>query len=352
MTAIDQRNDQQQMREFLSDGLHGDDWKVIVSSPAKRKAASHFDIELMGRSQTFIEAMKQAERVANNNLPVLVTGESGAGKALVAAAIHQRSGRADRPFICVNCGGMSAESIEAELFGYVKSADGGTVFLNDVTHLTPAVQAKLLRMLQVGEIRPDDSDQAQKVNVRVIAASDRNVELEVGAGRFRSDLYARLNSVSIALPPLRKRPEDIVPLAQSFADRVYALNSPVRFAPEALALLERYSWPGNVRELENVVVRAVVLCDGTIRAKDLPQRVRNHSQRQAETGTAQNGVVDGHAEEWVPLSEIEGRYVAQVLEHTRGNKQAAARVLAIDRKTLDRMIKRHHIDSGKARRRL
>ena len=187
MTLIDQRNDQQQMREFISDGLHGDDWKVIVSSPAKRKAAPQFDIELMGRSQAFIEAMKQVERVANNNLPVLLTGEAGTGKTLVAAAIHQRSGRADQPFICVNCGAVSSESIEAELFAQVKAADGGTIFLNEITQITPALQAKLLRTLQAGEIRPDNSDQAQKVNVRVIAGSDRDVEQEVAAGRFRSD---------------------------------------------------------------------------------------------------------------------------------------------------------------------
>ena len=128
------------------------------------------------------------------------------------------------------------------------------------------------------------------------------------------------------------------------------MNSAVKFAPDALALLERYSWPGNIRELENVVVRAVGVCDGTIRAKDLPNRVRNFSQKQGETETSHNGAVDRPADDWVPLSEIEGRYVAQVLEHTRGNKQAAARVLAIDRKTLDRMIKRHHIDSGRMRR--
>jgi DNA-binding NtrC family response regulator len=353
MTVIDHGNDQQQMREFIGEGLHGDDWKIIVSSPARRKAASHFDFELLGRSHAFTEALKHVARVGNNNQPVLLTGESGTGKALVALAIHQRSGRAEQPFITVDCGAMSAESIEAGLFEQVKAADGGTVFLNEITHITPSAQAKLLRTLQVGEIRGDGSDPAQKVNVRVIAASDRDVEQEVAAGRFRSDLYSRLNTVSIALPPLRKRPEDIAPLAQGFADRVYSLNAPVKFAPDALALLERYSWPLNIRELENVVVRAVALCDGTIRAKDLPQRVRNHSQRQAETGTMQNGAgsVAGHADEWVPLSEIEGRYVAQVLEHTRGNKQAAARVLAIDRKTLDRMIKRHHIDSGKARRR-
>jgi two-component system, NtrC family, response regulator AtoC len=336
------------------------------SSPARRTAAYHSDIELVGRSQAFIEVMKQVGRVSNTNLPVLLTGESGTGKELVASAIHHRSGRSDKPFVAVNCGAIPAELIEAELFGHVKGsftgaerdrrglweeADGGTVFLDEITETTQSFQVKLLRALQMGEIRRVGSNQTQKLNVRVIAASNRNVEQEVAAGRFRNDLFYRLNAVSIVLPPLRDRSEDIPPLAQSFADRVYSLSPPVKFSSEALALLERYSWPGNIRELENAVVRAVAMSDGTIRVKDLPQRVRNYTQKPSEPSNGQTAANNGAApEEWVPLSEIEGRYVAQVLEHTRGNKQAAARVLAVDRKTLDRMIKRHHIDSEKARR--
>ena len=336
------------------------------TSPTRRTAAYHSDIELVGRSQAFIEVMKQVGRVSNTNLPVLLTGESGTGKELVASAIHHRSGRADQPFVAVNCGAIPAELIEAELFGHVKGsftgadrdrrglweeADGGTVFLDEITETTQSFQVKLLRALQMGEIRRVGSNQTQKVNVRVIAASNRNVEQEVAAGRFRNDLFYRLNVVSIVLPPLRERPEDIPPLAQSFADRGYSLSPPVKFSAEALALLDRYSWPGNIRELENAVVRAVAMCDGTIRVKDLPQRVRNYTQKNSNKENGANAASNGAApEEWVPLSEIEGRYVAQVLEHTRGNKQAAARVLAVDRKTLDRMIKRHHIDSEKARR--
>jgi DNA-binding NtrC family response regulator len=337
------------------------------SSPARRTAAYHSDIELVGRSHAFIEVMKQVGRVSNTNLPVFLTGESGTGKELVASAIHHRSGRSDKPFVAVNCGAIPAELIEAELFGHVKGsftgadrdrrglweeADGGTVFLDEITETSQSFQVKLLRALQMGEIRRVGSNQTQKVNVRVIAASNRNVDQEVASERFRNDLFYRLNAVSIVLPPLRERPEDIPPLAQSFADRVYSLSPPVKFSPEALAFLERYSWPGNIRELENAVVRAVAMCDGTIRAKDLPQRVRNYAQNSSETGNGMTAASNGASkeEEWVPLAEIEGRYVAQVLEHTRGNKQAAARVLAVDRKTLDRMIKRHHIDSEKARR--
>jgi two-component system, NtrC family, response regulator AtoC len=337
------------LREQLAERFHR-------SSPTRRSAAYHPDIELVGRSQAFIELMKQVDRVANTNLPVLLTGESGTGKGLVASTIHHRSGRPEQPFVAVNCGAIAASTIEAELFGYVKgsftSADrdkrglweeaaGGTLFLDEITETSSSFQVKLLQALQTGEIRREGSNEPQRVDVRVIAASNRDVEQEVAAGRFRKDLFYRLNAVSIALSPLRERREDIPPLAQTFADRVYSLSPSVTFSNEALALLERYNWPGNIRELENTVVRAVAMCGGTIQATDLPQHVRDYPSHPAETAKT-NG-------DWVTLSEIEGRYVARVLEHTGGNKQAAARVLDVDRKTLDRMIKRHHIDSQQLR---
>ena len=331
------------------------------SSPLRRSAACHSDIELVGRSQAFIEVMKQVGRIANTNLPVMLTGESGTGKELVACAIHHRSSRSDQPFVAVNCRAIPGDLIEAELFGYVKGsftgadrdrrglweeADGGTIFLDEITETNSSFQVKLLRALQTGEIRRVGSNHGQKVNVRVIAASNRNVENEISAGRFRNDLFYRLNTVSIVLPPLRDRREDIPPLAQTFADRVYSLSPPVKFSSEALALLERYNWPGNIRELENAVVRAVAICDGTIRVKDLPEHLRNGFLAVEETAKS-NGTspAEPAVDDWVTLSEIEGRYVARVLEHTNGNKQAAARVLAVDRKTLDRMIKRHNINS-------
>ena len=325
------------------------------SSPLRRTAAYHPDIELVGRSQAFIEVMKQVGRVAGTNLPVLLMGESGTGKELVASAIHHRSGRRDQPFVAVNCGAIPADLIEAELFGHVKGsfagadrdrrglleeADGGTLFLDKITETNSSFQVKLLRALQMGEIRRIGSNQTEKVNVRVIAASNRNVEQEVSARRFRNDLFYRLNAVSLVLPPLRERREDIPPLAQTFADRVYSLSPSVKFSSEALELLERYPWPGNIRELENAVVRAVAMCDGTIRVKDLPQSVRNYSLNPQPAPAS-----DPASDDWVTLSEIEGRYVARVLEHTGGNKQAAARILDVDRKTLDRMIKRHNIVS-------
>src|SRR2546428_6573823 len=199
--------------------------------------------------------MKQVGRVAATNLPVLLTGESGTGKELVAAALHQRSGRADKTFVAVKCGAIPAELIESELFGHMKGsftgadrdrrglweeADGGTVFLDEITETTLSFQVKLLRVLQEREIRRVGSNQTLRVDVRVIAASNLDVEAEVRAGRFRNDLFYRLNAVSITLPPLRERREDIPPLAQAFADRIYSLSPAVRFSPEAAILLDRY----------------------------------------------------------------------------------------------------------------
>src|SRR2546429_153896 len=312
------------------------------------------DIDLIGRSHAFIEVMKQVGRVAPTNLPVLLSGESGTGKELVAAALHQRSGRGDKTFVAVNCGAIPAELIETELFGHTKGsftgadrdrrglweeADGGTVFLDEITETTLPLQVKLLRVLQEREIRRVGSNQTRPVDVRVIAASNRDVEAEVRAGRFRNDLFYRLNAVSIALPPLRDRREDIPPLAQAFADGVYSLNPAVRFSPEAVTLLERYPWPGNIRELENAVVRAAAMCDGIIRVQDLPERIREYraEPRPADVET----IADASEQDWPQLSEIEGRYVARVLQYTGGDKQAASRVVGGEREKLGRMIKRH-----------
>jgi DNA-binding NtrC family response regulator len=324
-------------------------------------AAYQADVGLLGRSEAFIGVMKQVGRVATTNLPVLLTGESGTGKEVVASSLHSHSSRAEQPFVAVNCGAISAELIESELFGHVKGsftgadrdrrglweeADQGTLFLDEITETTPAFQVKLLRALQQGEIRRVGSNNTQRVDVRVIAASNRDVEEEVAAGRFRKDLFYRLNAVSIMLPPLRERREDILLLAKSFAERVYSLSPEVKFSLEALHLLGQYPWPGNIRELENAVVRATAVCDGTIRVKDLPERVQKFSNTQAVDSVVTEDMHALLAEEWCPLSEIEGRYVTRVLAHTGGNKQAAARLLEIDRKTLDRMIKRHKIPMG------
>ena len=260
-------DDESQVREQLIERLQR-------SSPTERVAAYHSETELVRRSQAFIEVLQQVDRVSNTNLPVLLIGESGTIKELIASAIHHCSSRRDQTFVAVNCGAISAELIEAELFGTDREAcgrweeaDGGTIFLDAITETNRSLQEKLLHALQTGEIRRVGSEQTRRVDVRVIGAGNRNIEQEVATGGFRSDLFYRLNAATIVLPPLREEPQ------------------------KSLVVDE----PAN--------------------------------------------------EDWVTLSEIEGRYVARVLEHTRGNKQAAARVLSVDRKTLDRMIKRHHIIS-------
>src|SRR5437868_5190017 len=258
----------------------------------ERAASVHTsDLDLIGRSAAFVKVMKLVGRLAATNLPVLITGEWGTGKEVVARAIHRRSARADKPFVAVNCGALPAELIESELFGHTKGsftgasadrrglweeANGGTIFLDEITETTPAFQVKLLRALQEGEIRRVGSNQTVHVNVRVIAATNRDPEEELRAGRFRQDLFYRLNAVTIYLPPLRERREDIMPLARYFAKRLAEPGArQVSFSREAIEIIETYHWPGNIRELENAIVRAAALCDQIVRPDDLPERIRH-----------------------------------------------------------------------------
>jgi two-component system response regulator HydG len=344
------------------------------------------DIDLVGASAAFVEAMKMVGRVAATSLPVLITGESGTGKELVARAIHHRSTRAAGKFVAVNCGAIPSELIESELFGHVRGAftgaerdrlgllqeaDGGTILLDEITETTPAFQVKLLRALQEGDIRRVGSNQTIRVDARVIAATNRDVEHEMREGRFRQDLFYRLNAVTLHLPPLRERREDIMPLARHFAERAAAAGGPVSFARDAVRALVSYDWPGNIRELENAIIRAVALCERLVRPEDLPERVRAAAAQaqmhatelqphateaqmhatETQTTAAQADGSSRPTDDEIPvsLSELEGRHIARVLAHTGGNKQAAARVLGIDRTTLQRMIKRHGLDTNGAR---
>ncbi|HEX8502317.1 MAG TPA: sigma-54 dependent transcriptional regulator [Pyrinomonadaceae bacterium] len=334
------------------------------------------DIDLVGVSSGFVGVMKMVGRVAATTLPVLITGESGTGKEVVARAIHCRSPRAEGAFVAVNCGAVPSELIESELFGHVRGAftgaerdrrgllqeaDGGTILLDEITETTPAFQVKLLRALQEGEIRRVGSNHTIRVDVRVIAATNRDVEREVREGRFRQDLFYRLNAVTLHLPPLRERREDVMPLARHFAERSCpGGGSPVSFSRDAVRALVSYDWPGNIRELENAVIRAVALCDRLVRPEDVPERVREaaaareaegsgHAHEEAEAAAAAAAAPGEEEEPLVSLSELEGRHIARALRHTGGNKQAAARLLGIDRTTLQRMIKRHGLDAGGAR---
>ncbi|HEY0380434.1 MAG TPA: sigma-54 dependent transcriptional regulator [Pyrinomonadaceae bacterium] len=322
------------------------------------------DIDLVGISSAFVEVMKLVGRVAATNLPVLITGESGTGKEVVARAIHRRSPRAVMPFVAVNCGAIPAELIESELFGHAKGsftgahadrrglwqeADGGTVFLDEITETSPAFQVKLLRALQEREIRRVGSNQTVRVDVRVITASNRDVDGEMREGRFRQDLLYRLNAVTLHLPPLRERREDILPLARYFAERMVQSSDTacISFSRDAVQLLENYDWPGNIRELENAIVRAAALCDQAVRPEDLPERVRNYSAPpaiQSHVKLPHDG--DGDGEDLLSLAEVEGRHIFRVLARTGGNKQAAARVLGIDRTTLQRKLERYNVEQN------
>ncbi len=313
------------------------------------------DIPLIGKSPTFVECLKMVGRVAGTNLPVLITGESGSGKEVVALAIHQRSNRASGAFVPVNCGAIPVELIESELFGHARGsftgadrervglweeASGGTLFLDEITETNPLFQVKLLRALQEGEIRRVGSNQSKKLDVRVIAATNRDVEEEVRENRFRQDLMYRLNAVTIELPPLRERLEDIPLLAEHFAKQIRPPDAPpVKFSSAAIEMLKKYEWQGNVRELENAVLRAVSMCDDIIYPEHLPLRIRNFTDEATIPANAADPLASVKSQ-WLTLAAMEAKYTAQVLTSTGGNKQAAARILNIDRKTLTRIINR------------
>jgi two-component system, NtrC family, response regulator AtoC len=336
------------------------------SNPVLKSVGYTSDIPLIGKSPRFVECLKMVGRVAPTNLPVLITGESGTGKEIVAQSIHQRSHRTAGSFIAVNCGAIPFELIESELFGHAKGAfsgadrervglweeaDRGTILLDEITETSLLFQVKLLRALQQGEIRRVGSNRTQTVDVRVIAATNRDIEEEVRHGRFRQDLMYRLNAVTIQLPPLRERIEDIPLLAEHFARQVRP-GSPIKFSPAVLEILTNYSWQGNIRELENTVFHAAALCDGVIYPEHLPERIRRLNEISQEENAAdiQTSSLDNFISpsqrngKWLALSEMEAKYVAQVLDSTGGNKQAAARLLNIDRKTLSRIIKRAEIE--------
>jgi two-component system, NtrC family, response regulator AtoC len=317
------------------------------------------DIALIGKSPRFVECLKMVGRVAATNLPVLITGESGTGKEVVAQAIHRRSNRAEREFVAVNCSAIPVELIESELFGHAKGsftgaereriglweeADAGTIFLDEITETSLQFQVKLLRVLQQGEIRRVGSNRTLKVNVRVIAATNREVEEEVKEGRFRQDLMYRLNSVTIKLPALRERIEDIPLLVAHFA-KFARPDSSVTFSPEALNLLKNYNWPGNIRELENAVLHAVSMTEEVIYPEHLPSQVRDLNKTFRKMNLINDSPIESPGQ-WLTLAENETRYVEQVLAHTGGNKQAASRILNIDRKTLNRIIQRSKTDTN------
>jgi two-component system, NtrC family, response regulator AtoC len=304
--------------------------------------------EIEGKSTRMLEVYKLVARVAPTTATVLVVGESGTGKELVARAIHSHSSRATTAFVPVNCTALSESLLESELFGHARGAftgaiatkrglfemaDGGTLFLDEIGDMGPKMQAQLLRTLQDGEVRPVGSSESIKVDVRLVCATNRDLEAEVKAGRFREDLYFRINVVTVKLPPLRERAGDIPILVSHFLAKVARREgrSEASISGEALDLLVRYPWPGNVRELENAIDRAVAVAKGNvILPSDLPADVSGGS------APAPAGIIDDRP----TLSELERRYIALVLAECGGNKKKAAERLGIDRRTLYRALER------------
>jgi DNA-binding NtrC family response regulator len=304
---------------------------------------------LLGESEPMNRVFNAISKAASTTATVLITGQSGTGKELVARAIHYSSRRASAPFVPVNCGGIPESLLESELFGYVKgaftgamesragffqTADGGTIFLDEVSETSLAMQVKLLRVLQEKEICMVGSTQNRKVNVRILAATNKDLLGLVKKHSFREDLFYRLNVIEIAIPSLQDRGDDILLLARHFAKKYseeLEKREP-RFSEKALELLRNYAWPGNVRELENVVHRLVVMTDSaSIDVPDLPRLMRYSGVR--ETGLNRT------------LSEVEAEHIRNVLASVGGNKTRAAEILGIDRKTLREKTKR--LDAGR-----
>jgi two-component system response regulator HydG len=304
---------------------------------------------IVGQSPAFRVFMDTLRQAAPSSATVLLMGESGTGKELAARAIHELSPRAKSSFVAVNCAALPESILEAELFGVERGAftgavarkegrferaHGGTLFLDEVGEMSASAQVKLLRVLQEGEIERLGGTQTVKVDVRLVAATNKDLSKEVAEGRFREDLYYRLNVVEVRIPALASRREDIPLLADHFLRRFAAKNAKgVRgFSPEALTQLENYAWPGNIRELEHAVERAVVLCRSeVIDVSDLPEQVRR-----GPLGAASQLVIPIGT----PMEEIERRVIHETLRHTRGDKTLAARLLGIAARTIYRKLER------------
>jgi two-component system, NtrC family, response regulator AtoC len=306
---------------------------------------------IVGSSAKIQDMLKMISRLKETRTPVLITGESGTGKELIARAMHYRGPLARMPFIAVDCGSLVPTLMESELFGHEKgsftgalktksglfqAANGGTIFLDEIGELPLEMQAKLLRVLQEKEIRPVGSNTKVPVDVRVIAATNRNLEESYRAGTFRKDLFFRLNVVAIHSPALRERKSDIPQLMHHFLDR-YAPGEAIQVTPAAMKSFLQYDWPGNVRELENCVARAVALGDhSTIDVADLPPSISELQTAEAETG-------ESSSLSTTALADLERITILRVFEQAGGDKARAGRMLGISRATLYRKLKRYNI---------
>lgn len=320
----------------------------------KRQLKKQYSFDnFLGSSAEIVAMKKMAERIAQTDSTVLIRGESGTGKELVALAIHNLSPRAGKSFVTINCGALPETLLESELFGHMrgaftgavkdkdglfKTADGGTFFLDEVGETSPAIQVKLLRALEQKEITPIGATRPIPVDVRLIAATNADLEQYVKAGKFRADLYYRLNVIPITIPPLRERKEDIPVLAGHFVKKACDKQKNLfkRLTPETVKVLEEYPWPGNVRELENTLERAVLLARGElITPEDLPEKIRSGES---------SLLIKPTVPPTPTLEEIEKAYIFWILKQTGGQKSKAAQILGIDSSTLYRKIERYHLN--------
>lgn len=305
--------------------------------------------EIVGKSDALARVFDLVNKVADTSANVLIQGESGTGKELIARSIHFNSGRSERPFLAVNCGALTESLLESEMFGHVKGAftgaaadkkglfrsvDGGTLFLDEVGEMPASLQVKLLRALQEHQVTPVGSSVAVTFDARIVAATNRDLEAEVGEGRFRKDLFYRLNVIEIDIPPLRERRGDIPLLIKHFISQAArSQNAPERsLTLEAVEALTNYAWPGNIRELEHVIERAVILSGDEINIESLPAKIQASANASATSG------------ERPSLDEAEKQYILETLKFAKDDKVSAAKMLGIDLSTLYRKLKRYELD--------
>jgi len=324
----------------------------------RSKMSADYELEnIIGKSRPMKELVDMMSMVAPSEATVLITGESGTGKELIAKSIHHNSRRKDRPLVVVNCAALTETLLESELFGHekgaftgadrrregrFKQADKGTIFLDEVGETSAAMQAKLLRVIQEREIQRIGGEETLSVDVRILAATNLNLEEEVKEGKFREDLFYRLNVVTLRLPPLRERPDDIPLLAHHFMEKYAKKNNKQLkgFSPLAMDMLLKYAWPGNVRELENVIERAVILLpDEHVTEKELPTTVTESYAKESDWALPPPPVAANR-----PLNEIEKEAILATLEDSGGNKSETARRLGINRKTLHKKLKEYGAD--------